>query len=59
MHIREPELPALILEREPLVIQPEQVQHRRVEVMHMHWISGDIGLSTSLHFRGSEFARFE
>jgi len=42
MHIREPELAALIFEREPLVIQSEQVQHRRVEVMHMHRIGGDI-----------------
>ncbi len=42
MHIREAEIAALILECEPLVIEPEQVQHRRIQVMHMHGIGGDI-----------------
>ena len=36
MHVRQPEVPPRIPVREPLVVEPKQVQDRRVQVVHVH-----------------------
>ena len=38
MHVGQPIIAALQAERQAFVIQAQQVQQRRVEVMHMHRI---------------------
>ena len=38
--VREPEIASAVAVGEPLVVQPEQVQNRRVQVMHMDSVFG-------------------
>src|SRR5689334_10469692 len=42
MHVSEPELASLEAEGQPLVIDPEQMQDRRLEIVHVHRILHDI-----------------
>lgn len=42
VYIRQAETPALVLEGQSLVIYAEQVQQRRLEIMHMHRVLSDI-----------------
>jgi len=42
VHIGEPEVTPLGAEREPLVIEAQAVQDRRLQVVHMHLIAGDV-----------------
>src|SRR5947209_17985107 len=42
MYIRQPEISSLKAVRQPLVIQAEQVKNRRLEVVDMHGILGDV-----------------
>ena len=38
--VGQPEVASLVPEREPLVIDAAQVQHRGMEVMHVHLLAG-------------------
>jgi len=40
VHVRQASLDAVVIEREPFVIDAEQVQDRGVEVVPGHWIVG-------------------
>src|SRR3954467_15657348 len=37
-HIRQPKIPPRMPERQPLMIKPQQMQNRRMKIMHMHLI---------------------
>ena len=37
-HIRQPEMPALELERQPFMVDAEAVQDRRLKVEDVHWV---------------------
>src|SRR5947209_19399856 len=39
MHVREPVVAPLEAVRQPRVVEPEQVQDRRLQVMHMHLVA--------------------
>ena len=41
-HIRQPEIAPLELIRQPLVIDPQAMQNRRLQIVHMHRIFGDV-----------------
>ena len=42
MHGREPVVAALEFERQPRVVDAQAMQHRRVQVMNMHRVAGNI-----------------
>src|SRR5262245_51769902 len=42
VHIGQPEVAALEPEREPFVVDPQQVQHGRLEVVHVHRLVGNV-----------------
>ena len=42
MNIRQAVASALVVEREPFVVEAQQVQKRRLKIMYVHGITGDI-----------------
>ena len=42
MHVRQPVVAALVLERQPGVVDAQAVQDRRVQIVHVHRIRGDV-----------------
>src|SRR5438876_5309106 len=42
MHIRQPEIPPLEPIRQPRMVDPQAVQNRRVEIMHVHRVLHDV-----------------
>ena len=42
MHIGEPEIAAGVAEGEPLVVEAEAVENRRLQVVYMNFIRGDV-----------------
>ena len=41
-HVGEPEIPALVAVGEPLVVEAKTVKDRRLEVGHVHLVTGDV-----------------
>ena len=42
MHVGQPELAALVLERQPLVVEAQQVQHGGVQVVDVDAVLDDV-----------------
>ena len=42
VHVREPVVAALELERQPSVVDAQAMQHRRVQVMNMHRVARNV-----------------
>ena len=42
VHVGQPELPALVLERQPLVVDAHQVQDGGVQVVDVHRVFSDV-----------------
>jgi len=41
-HVRQPEMPPLILERQPLMIDPERVENGRLQIMYVYAVRDDV-----------------
>jgi hypothetical protein len=52
VHIRQTILPTLKFESELFMLNPEQMQDRRVQVMHIHGIFGDVILLDDMGLSG-------
>ena len=42
VNIGQPEVATPVSERQPRVIEPEQMKNRRMEIMDMHFVFGDL-----------------